>query len=509
MKEQPSSSVYDVALIGGGPAGAVAGRLLALWGHSVLVLTRPGSRSSLLGESLPPSTQKVLERVGALGAVESAGFVRSTGHTVWWGESKGRVEAFPEGESGFQVLRSDLDRVLLALAVESGATIEEDATVRDVRVAGELHEVEYAADDTEAHGSIRIARARWVLDCSGRSGVVARNYRRHQEGHATLALVGVWRRPDPWLLQDPTHTLVESFTDGWAWSVPVTDRDRYFTVMVDPKVTEIRRAKEISPIYHAAMAKAGRLEALVDGAQMDGEPWACSASMYHASQYAEGRILLVGDAATFLDPVSSFGVKKALASAWRAAVVVHTALERPEMETTAVELHQIREKRNYLSYADQAMGVFQAAGQDHPHAFWEQRGRQAGESDNFDEDGEPDIEHLRADPSVLAAFDTLRRSPSIDLIEGDGVRVVDRAVIVDNEVVLEERIASPAAPSGLRYLRGVDVRRLVQISGEYTQVPDLFEAYCRLDEPVILPDFTGALSVLLARGILVNHGTRD
>ena len=214
MKEQPSSPDFDVALVGGGPAGAVAGRLLALWGHSVIVLTRPGSQSSLLGESLPPSTRKILERVGALEAVEAAGFVRSTGHTVWWGESHGRVEAFPERESGFQVLRSDLDRVLLALAKEAGARVEGDAAVRDVRIEGDIHRIEYTIGNTMAGDRTQTVRARWVLDCSGRSGVVARSYRRQQEGYATLALVGVWRRSGGWPVRDPTHTLVESFADG-------------------------------------------------------------------------------------------------------------------------------------------------------------------------------------------------------------------------------------------------------------------------------------------------------
>ena len=36
-------------------------------------------------------------------------------------------------------------------------------------------------------------------------------------------------------------------------------------------------------------------------------------------------------------------------------------------------------------------------------------------------------------------------------------------------------------------------------------VPDLFEAYCRSTTPVILPDFLGALSVMLAKGILVDR----
>ena len=529
VRDQPLSPEFEVAVIGGGPAGAAAGRLLAQWGHSVIVLTRSGSQSSLLGESLPPSTRKILDRVGALQAVEAGGFVRSTGHTVWWGESEGRVEEFPEGDAGFQVLRSDLDRVLLALAADAGARVEGDATVRDVKIDGDVHRIGYttgdhtkgdytegyhttgdhAGGDYTAGDCAQEVRARWVLDCSGRSGVVARDFRRQQEGQATLAFLGVWRRPDGWPVPDPTHTLVESFDDGWAWSVPIDEEVRYFTVMVDPRLTEMERGKDLAPIYRSEMAKAKRMVALLDGARMEGEAWACSASMYSASRYADGRILLVGDAASFLDPVSSLGVKKALASAWRAAVVAHTSLEKPEMEAASVELHEGRERRVYASYSEQSAEVFRAAGQDHRHAFWETRSQVEDGEDEFDEDGEPNVERLRRDPAVLTAFDRLRRSPSIDLAPGDELTVVERPTIIENEVALEERLATPAVPSGLRYLRGVDVKRLMEMSRDHSQVPDLFEAYCRLDKPVVLPDFIGALSVLLARGMLVNRTERD
>ena len=518
MRDQPSSPEFEVAVVGGGPAGAAAGRLLAQWGHSVIVLTRHGSQSSLLGESLPPSTRKILHRVGALEAVEAAGFVRNTGHTVWWGESEGRVEEFPEGEAGFQVLRSDLDRILLKLATDAGARVEGDATVRDLKIDGDTHRIGYTTGDSMAGDSMagdsttgdraQVVRARWVLDCSGRSGVVAREFRRQREGQATLALLGVWRRPEGWRVPDPSHTLVESFDDGWAWSVPIDEEVRYFTVMVDPRVTEMKRGKELAPLYQSEMAKAKRLVGLLDGARMDGEAWACSASMYSASRYTDGRILLVGDAASFLDPVSSFGVKKALASAWRAAVVVHTSLVKPEMEAPSVQLHEGRERRVYASYSEQSAEVFRAAGRDHRHAFWETRSQLEEGQDGFDEDGELNVERLRRDPAVLTAFDRLRRSPSIDLAPGHDLTLVERPTIIGNEVALEERLATPTIPSGLRYLRGIDVKRLVEMSGDHSQVPDLFEAYCRLDNPVVLPDFVGALSVLLAQGILVNRVER-
>ena len=502
---RPTESEWDVAVIGGGPAGAAAGGLLARWGHAVVVLTRPGSPSSLLGESLPPSTRKILDRIGVLEVVEAEGFVRSRGHTVWWGESEGRVEEFPDGEEGFQVLRSDLDCILLAEAADAGAHVKERATVAEVRLEGEAYRIEYAAIPARTGAGRDALRARWVLDCSGRSGVVAREFRRPEEGQATLALLGVWRRSEGWPVPDPSHTLVESFSDGWAWSVPISSQVRYFTVMVDPRLSAMERGGNLASIYRSEMAKAKRMAALLDGAAMEGEAWACSASMYSASRYVDGRLLLVGDAASFLDPVSSFGVKKALASAWRGAVVAHTALEKPDMERMAQEFHEVRERRVYASYALQAAEVFRAAGEDHRHAFWARRGRLDQDQEDFDEDGEPNVERLKRDPEVLAAFDRLRRSPSIDLAPGDQLEVLERPTIIENEVALEERLSTPAVPSGLRYLRGIDVRRLLEISGHHSRVPDLFEAYCRIDKPVILPDFIGTLSVLLARGILVNR----
>ena len=195
----------DVAIVGGGPAGAAAAGLLAAWGHSVTVFSRSGSASSRLAESLPPSTNKVLDRIGASSAVDDAGFVRSRGHTVWWGGSGLRVEEFPEGSRGYQVLRTDLDRVLLDLAGSNGAHIEADTTVHGAERDGDVHRIEYTSGLDPS-----TITARWVLDCSGRSGVVARHgFRRHNEGPRTLALVGIWRSEEGWEVPDPTHTLVQ------------------------------------------------------------------------------------------------------------------------------------------------------------------------------------------------------------------------------------------------------------------------------------------------------------
>ncbi len=493
-----SGAVSDVAIVGGGPAGPPAAGLLASWGHAVTVVSRSGSASSRLAESLPPSTRKVLDRIGATSVVDEADFVRSRGHTVWWGGSGLRVEKFPEGDRGYQVLRTDLDRVLLDLAEARGAEILTDTTVHGVERDGEFRRLDYTKVE---HPSM--IRARWVLDCSGRSGVVARHgFRNHHEGPRTLALVGVWRNTEGWDVPNPTHTLVESYRDGWAWSVPVDDHLRFFTLMVDPHMTGLEGGKEIGAIYRSEVAKTERFAALLEGGALQGEPWACNASTYSAHRFCDEHTLLVGDAGSFLDPVSSFGVKKALTSGWRAAVVAHTCLIRPEMESASLDFYEGRERRMYASYGQQSAEVFGLASQEHRHEFWTERAAMDDQYGEPDEDGELDIERLKRDPDVLDAFDRLRRAEAINFRPGLALSVIERPTIIGNEVAMEERLSTPSIQSGVRYLRGIDLKQLLTMAPDHVQVPDLFEAYCRAEESVILPDFLGALSVMVSHGIL-------
>ncbi len=85
-----------VIVIGGGPAGSTAARLLAEWGHSVTLVAKQDGRPNL-AESLPPSVAKLLEHIGTLDAVDAGGFYRTTGNTVWWGDPEGRSENFSGG----------------------------------------------------------------------------------------------------------------------------------------------------------------------------------------------------------------------------------------------------------------------------------------------------------------------------------------------------------------------------------------------------------------------------
>ncbi len=71
-----SSPHYDAVIIGGGPAGAATGAILAEYGHRVLILEREKFPRYHIGESLVPFAYGPLERLGLIAAMKASGFQR-------------------------------------------------------------------------------------------------------------------------------------------------------------------------------------------------------------------------------------------------------------------------------------------------------------------------------------------------------------------------------------------------------------------------------------------------
>jgi flavin-dependent dehydrogenase len=523
-----SSPEVDAIVIGGGPAGAAAARLLAAWGHSVLVLTKPIDEARGLAESLPPSTRKLLAAVGVLDAVEVAGFYRATGNTVWWASADGRVEMFQHaGEAGeaagYQVFRPAFDRLLIARTAAAGARVLIGASVKHVQAddAGGMSHVQFEHD-----GRTVTSSARFVLDCSGRAGVIARQgYRRYETGHRMQALIGIWERsvaveggaPDGrgWDLPDETQTVVETYEDGWAWSVPVSPTVRHVGTMVNGATTRLTRGPAIGEVYKSELAKTRQLGVRMRaaaGAHLR-HVWACDASLYSAHTYADAsrQSLLVGDAGAFIDPLSSFGVKKALASAWIAGVAVHTSLRDSGRKQIAFDFFSSWERQVYATNLQRTRDFARRAYEQHPSAFWAARAdagvtSSIGTDDLIEDEGVREREQaLMRDPDVQNTFRAFQQSASLQLAWADSIRFEKRPLIRDREIVLEDAVPLPVARTCLRYLGGVDLLELGEMACHHHQVPDLYEAYCRTHMPVSLPHLLGGLSLLVANGVLTHR----
>ena len=454
-----------VVILGGGPAGAAASLLLAKWGHAVRLITRPPV-SRGLAVSVPPSCARLFDAIGVSNAIERAGFMRSTGNTVWWGGGEGRIERFEPGALGWQLDVDALANVLLSEALDAGVTVE--------------------------HSIVREYPDGLVLDCTGRSGVIARagKLREFDEGPRTVALVGIWWRDDGWPVPDDSHTLIESYQDGWMWSVPSAPGLRHIAAMVDPQRSELERDGSSAEVYRAEIAKTRVFSKLTGGASMIEGPRGFDSSQYRASTYAGDRWLLVGDAGSFIDPLSSAGVKKALASAWLAAVAMHTAIKRPSMRAEAFEFFSAREDEIEQHLWKQSRSFLAAAAGAHSRPFWDDRTDDIGPGPTEVEDVRRALEDLRSretwQPSVSAA-----------------ISIQPRPIIRGHEIVREPHVIAPGYPRGVRYVRSIDMVAIVELAPSGGQVPDLYEKYVQRLGPAPLTDFLFAVATAVARRWLV------
>ena len=332
MNSPTRTADCDVIIIGGGPAGATAGALLAEKGRRVLILEKEKFPRYHIGESLMPFCWFTLNRLGLVAEMERIAYTKK--YSVQFVTPDGRQSQpfyffqhydHPSAVT-WQVERADFDLMLLENARAKGAEVREQTAVKRVlkddggRVAG----VEAVGPD----GETRQFFAPMTIDCSGREQVaVAREGWRVKD--VQLNKLAIWTyfrgaKRDPGIDEGNT-TVAYVEGRGWFWYIPlkgdvvsvgiVAEKDYLFSESKDP--AEIMRRE----IGRNAWIK----DHLSIGGQF-GEYWVTSEFSYRSKYCAADGLLLAGDAFAFLDPVFSSGVFLALKSGEMAADAVDAAL---------------------------------------------------------------------------------------------------------------------------------------------------------------------------------------
>src|SRR3954464_13599194 len=161
-----SGDIYDVAIIGGGPAGSVAGALLARAGRRVLVLERDKFPRFHIGESLLPFSMQAFTRLGLHEKFARAGFMEKFGGEMYGACGDDGVKFYFEDgfrsqtDRSYQVTRADFDKALRGHAAEGGAEVLRETSVDKIDFSDE--------EATLATSSGQI-RARYGIDASGRN----------------------------------------------------------------------------------------------------------------------------------------------------------------------------------------------------------------------------------------------------------------------------------------------------------------------------------------------------
>src|SRR5881275_1431885 len=133
-----SSSMYDVAIIGGGPAGSTAAALLARAGRRVIIFERERFPRFHIGESLLPFSMKAFTRLELHEKFLRAGFMKKFGGEMFGACSEQGTKFYfkdafrSQTDHSYQVTRADFDKLLLDHARESGAEVRGEIAVEQV-----------------------------------------------------------------------------------------------------------------------------------------------------------------------------------------------------------------------------------------------------------------------------------------------------------------------------------------------------------------------------------------
>jgi len=125
---------WDVVIAGAGPAGSIAATILARAGARVLLVDRARfPRDKLCGDSLNPGTLAQLRRLHLSSSIETHS-VPIDGMLVTGPRGVHIEGRYPASVRGCIAMRRDLDYWLLGEALGAGAQFEEQVTVRRARL---------------------------------------------------------------------------------------------------------------------------------------------------------------------------------------------------------------------------------------------------------------------------------------------------------------------------------------------------------------------------------------
>jgi flavin-dependent dehydrogenase len=324
-----SQATYDAIVIGGGPGGSAAATLLAKAGKRTLLLEKEHFPRFHIGESLLPYNRRLFEEMGVLPSLAAAGFPLKFGAQFHLADaSKALKLVFRSGRftretTAFQVERATFDHLLLKHAAASGAEIREGWTVGRYSQIPDGVEVEAKSDS----GETETFRSRFLIDASGRANVTG-----NQEGlrivHPDLKKLAIFSHFEG-VKQDPGpaagDTIVVRLENKWFWLIPISkEKVSVGCVINGEELAAVKStpAEVFERIWRSSAAMRDRMQ----GARLTRPIQTTADFSYYNRRLVGPRLMRVGDAAGFMDPIFSAGVYVAMYSGKLASQVVVEAL---------------------------------------------------------------------------------------------------------------------------------------------------------------------------------------
>ena len=334
--------VCDVVVIGGGPAGSATAIGLANEGFAVTLLDRARfPRDKACGEFLTPQAGRLLAHLGVWDALCRRG-LRTVAATVLVAPNGRQMRHTPLDGSptGYALRRADLDAVLLEQARARGVRVREGWAVRELLRSEQGHVMGVQGKDQD--GEPFELRARLVVGADGAHSLTARqlNLVRPIPRLQRIAVVAHWRGVTG--AQDTIEMRAHGplicgigFPGGGHSSLPSAN-----TTFVVPAAWAPQIAGRAGAwVEQTLQDHFPDVAALLSGAVREPQIRSIGCFGHRSHSVVADGALLVGDAATFIDPCTGEGVYFCLRGAQLAAETATIALHRGDTSRAGLQAY--------------------------------------------------------------------------------------------------------------------------------------------------------------------------